>query len=207
MTAAHYKGGHPPGNDLGLHYTALPPIVASCPYSDQLLVTRKFWSPGANRPSQARATRQSRPRLVRYRRATVLRGVVRTSLPTLGSMAPCSPPSRPLRAGSAGGLRPVLTAAVRGAGCGIAGRDGETGRGRTEKRGSRGRRGGELIAHPAVEHHHHLAHAGHQRHFGWLAAGRQPTIKLPDRTVAAHRAQRRHVQYTAHPADTPSDGA
>src|SRR5229473_1039930 len=34
--------------------TALPPIVASCPYSDQLLVTRKFWSPGANRPSQAR---------------------------------------------------------------------------------------------------------------------------------------------------------
>src|SRR5438309_1887144 len=55
MTAAHYKGGHHPGNDLGLHYTALPPIVASCPYSDQLLVTRKFWSPAANRPSQARA--------------------------------------------------------------------------------------------------------------------------------------------------------
>src|SRR5258707_10669854 len=54
MTAAHYKGGHPPGNDLGLHYTALPPIVASCPYSDQLLVTRKFWSPRANRPSQVR---------------------------------------------------------------------------------------------------------------------------------------------------------
>src|SRR5437879_12785847 len=53
ITAAHYKGGHHPGNDLGLHYTALPPIVASCPYSDQLLVTRKFWSPGANRPSQA----------------------------------------------------------------------------------------------------------------------------------------------------------
>src|SRR6478672_3958098 len=53
MTAAHYKGGHYPGTDLGLHYTALPPIVASCPYSDQLLVTRKFWSPGANRPSQA----------------------------------------------------------------------------------------------------------------------------------------------------------
>ena len=53
MTAAHYKGGHHPGNDLGLHYTAVPPIVASCPYSDQLLVTRKFWSPGPNRPSQA----------------------------------------------------------------------------------------------------------------------------------------------------------
>src|SRR5882762_5102784 len=61
MTAAHYKGGHPPGNDLGLHYTALPPIVASCPYSDQLLVTRKFWSPGANRPSQV-----SRLRLRRF---------------------------------------------------------------------------------------------------------------------------------------------
>src|SRR5258707_8047116 len=55
MTAAHYKGGHHPGNDLGFHYTALPPIVASCPYSDQLLVTRKFWSPGANRPSQAKS--------------------------------------------------------------------------------------------------------------------------------------------------------
>jgi hypothetical protein len=61
MTAAHYKGGHHPGNDLGLHYTALPPIVASCPYSDQLLVTRKFWSPGANRPSQV----SSRQRAVR----------------------------------------------------------------------------------------------------------------------------------------------
>src|SRR6185437_1969693 len=55
MTAAHYKGGHHPGNDLGLHYTAWPPIAASCPYSDQLLVTRKFWSPGPNRPSQAKA--------------------------------------------------------------------------------------------------------------------------------------------------------
>src|SRR4029077_14957446 len=53
MTAAHYKGGHHPGNDLGLHYTAWPPIAASCPYSDQLLVTRKFWSPGPNRPTQA----------------------------------------------------------------------------------------------------------------------------------------------------------
>ena len=31
------------------------------------------------------------------------------------SLAPCSPPSRPLRAASGGGLRPVLTAAVRGA--------------------------------------------------------------------------------------------
>src|SRR6266436_9098257 len=79
MTAAHYKGGHHPGNDLGLHYTALPPIVASCPYSDQLLVTRKFWSPGANRPSQASrgtqwltcATRQggSRPHREGCRRA------------------------------------------------------------------------------------------------------------------------------------------
>src|SRR5438132_11914512 len=61
MTAAHYKGGHPPGNDLGLHYTALPPIVASCPYSAQLLVTRKFWSPGANRPSQVKGDLAIRP--------------------------------------------------------------------------------------------------------------------------------------------------
>src|SRR5207245_7252170 len=60
MTAAHYKGGHHPGNDLGLHYTALPPIVASCPYSDQLLVTPKFCSPGANRPSQASHERPPR---------------------------------------------------------------------------------------------------------------------------------------------------
>jgi hypothetical protein len=67
MTAAHYKGGHHPGNDLGLHYTALPPIVASCPYSDQLLVTRKFWSPGANRPSQAKRLEPSRD--LPYRRA------------------------------------------------------------------------------------------------------------------------------------------
>src|SRR5437870_6694415 len=74
MTAAHYKGGHPPGNDLGLHYTALPPIVASCPHSDQLLVTRKFWSPGANRPSQVSdlpsdaGVRQSRVLLVSTQR-------------------------------------------------------------------------------------------------------------------------------------------
>src|SRR5262249_24577894 len=31
------------------------------------------------------------------------------------SLAPCSPPSRPLRAASGGGLRPVLNAAARGA--------------------------------------------------------------------------------------------
>jgi hypothetical protein len=30
------------------------------------------------------------------------------------SLAPCSPPSRPLRAASGGGLRPVLTAVARG---------------------------------------------------------------------------------------------
>jgi pimeloyl-ACP methyl ester carboxylesterase len=32
--------------------------VASCPYFDQLLVSRKFWSPGANRPSQVSAITQ-----------------------------------------------------------------------------------------------------------------------------------------------------
>src|ERR1700736_5175127 len=63
MTAAHYKGGHHPGNDRVLHYTALPPMVASCLYSDQLLVTRKFWSPGANRPSQANTGKNACPSL------------------------------------------------------------------------------------------------------------------------------------------------
>src|SRR4029077_15017036 len=73
MTAAHYKGGHYKGNDLGLHHTALPPIVASCPYSDQLLVTRKFWSPGANRPSQAKAECGRQASLARSRGYDVAR--------------------------------------------------------------------------------------------------------------------------------------
>ena len=46
-------------------------------------------------------------------------------VPTRSSLAPCSPPSRPLRAAFGGGLRPVLTAAVRGATL-SAGRDEET---------------------------------------------------------------------------------
>ena len=41
------------------------------------------------------------------------------------SLAPCSPPSRPLRAACGGGLRPVLTAAVRGGTLNL-GRDEET---------------------------------------------------------------------------------
>ena len=41
------------------------------------------------------------------------------------SLAPCSPPSRPLRAACGGGLRPVLTAAVRGVTLNL-GRDEET---------------------------------------------------------------------------------
>src|SRR5438552_17303618 len=41
------------------------------------------------------------------------------------SLAPCSPPSRPLRAASGGGLRPALTAAARGA-IRNRGQDGET---------------------------------------------------------------------------------
>ncbi len=48
------------------------------------------------------------------------------------SMAPCSRPSTPLRAACRGGLRPVLTATVRGALQG-AGRDGETALNRTKK--------------------------------------------------------------------------
>ena len=51
-----------------------------------------------------------------------------------GSMRvpPCSPASRPLRAGCAGGLRPALTQAARD-GLGGCGRDGETALDRTEK--------------------------------------------------------------------------
>ena len=48
-----------------------------------------------------------------------------STVPTCPSLAPCSPPSRPLRAASGGGLRPVLTAAARGATL-SAGRDEET---------------------------------------------------------------------------------
>ena len=46
-------------------------------------------------------------------------------VPTCPSVAPCAPPSRPLRAASGGGVRPVLTAAARGATLN-AGRDEET---------------------------------------------------------------------------------
>src|SRR5438874_12191192 len=83
MTAAHYKGGHPPGNDLGLHYTALPPIVASCPYSDQLLVTRKFWSPGANRPSQVRLIAPQHHVILKFRK-----GVNVSACPSSGLARP-----------------------------------------------------------------------------------------------------------------------
>ena len=38
-----------------------------------------------------------------------------TLLPTCPRVAPCSPPSSTLRVGSADGLRPCLTATVRGA--------------------------------------------------------------------------------------------
>jgi hypothetical protein len=48
-----------------------------------------------------------------------------TAVPTPASLAPCSPPSRPLRAALGGGLRPVLTAAARAA-LRNSGRDGET---------------------------------------------------------------------------------
>ncbi len=53
---------------------------------------------------------------------------------TPGSMRlpPCSPASRPLRAGCAGGLRPALTQAARD-GLDVCGRDGEAALDRTEK--------------------------------------------------------------------------
>jgi putative transposase len=55
-------------------------------------------------------------------------------------LLPCSPASRPLRAGFAGGLRPALTQAVRDGARDI-GRDGETPLDRTEKRRHDGRDG------------------------------------------------------------------
>jgi len=53
--------------------------------------------------------------------------------PVYLSVAPCSRPSTSLRAADRGGLRPMLTAAARGAFL-EAGRDGETPFSRTEKR-------------------------------------------------------------------------
>jgi putative transposase len=65
--------------------------------------------------------------------------------PGQASVPPCSPASRPLRAGCAGGLRPTLTQAARDGlqGCG---RDGETTLDRTEKHRHDGR-GDELGLH------------------------------------------------------------
>ena len=56
------------------------------------------------------------------------------------SVPPCSPASRPLRAGFAGGLRPALTQAARD-GSEEDGRDGETALDRTEKHRHDGRGG------------------------------------------------------------------
>ncbi len=53
-------------------------------------------------------------------------------VPTCPILAPCSPPSRPLRAAFGGGLRPVLTAAARGA-TANPGRDEENGPLRSNK--------------------------------------------------------------------------
>src|ERR1700721_2764408 len=62
---------------------------------------------------------------------TSYRHCVRALIPTRASLAPCSPPSRSLRAASGGGLRPTLTAAARGARQ-SAGRDEETATRRTK---------------------------------------------------------------------------
>src|SRR6266481_7378234 len=75
-------------------------------------------------PHSVAATAQSRS--TSYRRS------VRALVPTRASLAPCSPPSRSLRAASGGGLRPTLTAAARGVRQ-SAGRDEETATSRTKK--------------------------------------------------------------------------
>lgn len=59
--------------------------------------------------------------------------VAEHGVPACLRLPPCSPPSSTLRAGSAGGLAPCLTAAARGA-CKVSGRDEETARvSRTKK--------------------------------------------------------------------------
>jgi hypothetical protein len=67
---------------------------------------------------------------------SALRGLTPSSI----RLPPCSPASRPLRAGSADGLRPVLTQAVRD-GAGVDGRDRETPLDRTQKHRHDGRGG------------------------------------------------------------------
>src|ERR1700690_3439434 len=65
---------------------------------------------------------------LRQASSPLIRPVAMTPMapPDPNSIAPCSPPSRPLRAASGGGLRPALTAAARG-GAWDRGRGGETG--------------------------------------------------------------------------------
>jgi putative transposase len=65
---------------------------------------------------------------------------LRGQTPASITLPPCSPASRPLRAGFAGGLRPVLTQAARD-GADESGRDGETPLDRTEKHRHDGRDG------------------------------------------------------------------
>jgi hypothetical protein len=67
---------------------------------------------------------------------SALRGLA----PAAIRLPPCSPASRPLRAGCADGLRPVLTQAARD-GADVDGRDGETPLDRTEKHRHDGRGG------------------------------------------------------------------
>src|SRR5216683_2945967 len=131
----------------------------------------------------------------------------RSSITDPPSMAPCSPRSRPRCAAFGGGLRPVLTTAVRGA-LGNPGRDGETVLGRTKKHASRYRGyADKLIAYPGVENDRELAHAGDESDLGRLAVASQPAIKLFDRRVAAHRAEGCHVEHVAHPHPPAGDSA
>ncbi len=104
---------------------------------------------------------QARGRLLRFASASPPSGCTGDFHPQNCRTCPIH---RPLRAACGGGLRPVLTAAARAARCSLAGRDGETVPDRTKKLPLRDCGGGELIAHPAIEHHQHLAHTGYERH-------------------------------------------
>jgi hypothetical protein len=67
--------------------------------------------------------------------------------------------------------------------------------------------GGELIGHPAIEHDQHLSHAGRRRHFGRLAAVRQPAIELTGFGLPAAPVQHMLAQRSATGSGFPTRGA
>jgi hypothetical protein len=88
----------------------------------------------------ARSSLAERDAFTPCRTAPVASAALRGLTPASIRLPPCSPASRPLRAGFADGLRPVLTQAMRDS-VDVDGRDGETPLDRTEKHRHDGRGG------------------------------------------------------------------